>query len=263
MLFRSRRGDQRSGGIAGRIYGGGTIEQSSNAGDISLAEKELSSWSSEYAGGIVGIIAHADSSVVKSYNSGDLTIISDNSNKSHIAMAGGISANNSGTIENCYNEGDMVASATFTGENVNAGGIVAKSLNKSSILRSYNVGKLTGTNNGGICGVLEDNVTVEDCYWNNESEQYTGSVLIPASIRKGIAKGTGIVTGLTTTQMKQQSSYNSFDFETIWSMDSSKNSGYPSLQVKAPLYNVSLTDDGGTKGVATGRSEERRVGKEC
>ena len=230
------RGDQRSGGIAGQIYGGGTIEQSSNAGDIVLAEKALSSYSSEYVGGIVGIIALDSCSVVNSYNIGDITIISDNSTKSHVAMTGGITAQNKGTVENCYNIGDMVASATFTGEYVYAGGIVAESTDKSSILHSYNTGKLTGTYCGGIASVLEDDVTVEDCYWNTESEQYTGSVLLPASTRKGIAGGTGTVTGLTAIQMKQQSSYNGFDFESIWSMDTSKNEGYPILLVIARLY---------------------------
>ena len=62
--------------------------------------------------------------MTESYNEGDIEVITIDILTSHTSATGGIAGISSGTIANCYNKGNMVASETFTGENISAGGIV-------------------------------------------------------------------------------------------------------------------------------------------
>ena len=245
-------GNQRSGGIAGYIAGfslnGSTIAQSSNSGNIVLTEKSCSYGSSAYVGGIAGIVYDKVSRVISSVNRGNVRINAGAPSVDHTSQAGGVVAKSSGTVENCYNMGNVVASETFTGDNVSAGGIVADTVGSSRISQCYNVGGVWGTNLGGIVGKIGSNATVEDCYWNKESMQYVGSILLPVATRKGIGQGEGVVTSLSSTAMKQRSSYDSFDFVNIWSINSGKNEGYPILQRKAPLYRVAVVRGSGSSG---------------
>nr|WP_302962471.1 GLUG motif-containing protein [uncultured Prevotella sp.] len=71
---------------------------------------------------------------------------------------GGICGENSGTIENCYNEGKV------EGKGDDTGGICAR--NFGTITNCYNLGTVIGEHGtGGVCGYTYDNGTITNCYY--------------------------------------------------------------------------------------------------
>ncbi len=59
---------------------------------------------------------------------------------------------------------------------------------------------------------------ITSSYWNTETSGTT----------TGVGSGAATVTGLTTTQMKQQASFVGFDFVNIWDIE--EGVGYPFLR---------------------------------
>ena len=73
-------------------------------------------------------------------------------------LIGGICGENSGTIENCYNEGKV------EGKGDDTGGICAR--NFGTITNCYNLGTVIGKyGTGGVCGDIYDNRTITNCYY--------------------------------------------------------------------------------------------------
>ena len=110
----------------------------------------------------VGSICAVNSgSIENCYNAG--TIVAE---EGHV---GGLVANNysSGSIVNCYNTGNITV-----GSNI-GGGIVAWNFSGGTIKNCYNTGTLTG---GGMNGVVKSNDgTVENCYYLADSESDNGN----------------------------------------------------------------------------------------
>ena len=82
-------------------------------------------------------------------------------------FAGGVCGRNYGTIENCYNTGDVSGTGTSSYGYVYAGGVCG--WNTGTIENCYNTGDVSGTSEygfvyaGGVCG-LNDYGTIENCY---------------------------------------------------------------------------------------------------
>lgn len=97
----------------------------------------------------------AKTSVVK-----NLGVINSSFESGSSDYAGAIAATNYGTIENCYNTGNV------TGQLMFVGGIVGE--NKGTVKECYNTGTITvngqGESAGGICGVAKGNAVIENCY---------------------------------------------------------------------------------------------------
>ena len=75
---------------------------------------------------------------------------------------GGICGENSGTIENCYNEGKV------EGKGEDTGGICAR--NFGTITNCYNLGTVIGKHGtGGVCGHTYDNGTITNCYYLSDT----------------------------------------------------------------------------------------------
>lgn len=75
---------------------------------------------------------------------------------------GGICGENSGTIENCYNEGKV------EGKGDDTGGICAR--NFGTITNCYNLGTVIGEHvTGGVCGYTYDNGTITNCYYLSDT----------------------------------------------------------------------------------------------
>ena len=75
---------------------------------------------------------------------------------------GGICGENSGTIENCYNEGKV------EGKGDDTGGICAR--NFGTITNCYNLGTVIGEHGtGGVCGYTYDNGTITNCYYLSDT----------------------------------------------------------------------------------------------
>lgn len=124
---------------------------------------------------------------------------------------GGLVGYFGGTIENCFSH------ANTTGKG-RVGGLVGNVINPTSyIKKSYSTGLVTVTPdpnlyNGGLIGSNDYPANVTDSYFDMNTS--------------GQTKSAGGV-GLTTVQMKTQSSFANWDFTSIWGIDSD----YPYLQV--------------------------------
>jgi hypothetical protein len=149
-----------------------------------------------YKGGLVG--NNYNSTIENSYASGSAE------GSEQIGGLAGYNYHNS-TIINSY------ASGSVSGNN-RLGGLVG--VNKDSLVEnSYAIGNVEGTDRaGGLVG-LNENSVASNSYYNKETSGQTTS-------NGG--------TGKTTAQMKQEDSYQNWNFDTIWQID--EGITYPTLR---------------------------------
>ena len=202
-----------AGGIVGYAYSG-TISDCYNTGSVTASSTSRSS----YAGGIVG--EAYSSTITDCYNIGSVTASATSTSSSSHAYAGGIVGETySGTtITNCYNTDIITATASFS--HAYAGGIVGEAYSGTTITNCYNTGIITAkdgfSHTGGIAGCAESS-TITNCYYLN-------------IIGKGIGSGTDTATACTAEQMKQQTTFAGFDFETVWIIDDTGEYPLPTLR---------------------------------
>ncbi|MHC4154183.1 MAG: GLUG motif-containing protein [Planctomycetota bacterium] len=166
------------------------------------------------AGGLVGSNSGTGSSTIsRSYCSATV------SGLTHINYVGGLTAENHGTIANCYSTGEVI-------RNNMAGGLVGH--NRAEISNCYSTAVLTGTGQD-VGGLVADNWTgtIVDCFWDIEVSGKTWS---------------DGGTGKTTAEMQTESTFTSagWDFNTpIWQI--CEGLQYPSFwwQHQAPNLVVS------------------------
>lgn len=194
-------GDSFVGGIVGQsdqiTRGTVIISQCGNEGEIYSA--------CNFVGGIIG------RSVIKSeinqcYNKGKVTGAS---------LVGGIlGQSNALVLQNCYNSAEVIG----TGETKNVGGILGNSTNTDVIIKNcYNVGAITQgyglTKGGDIDG---KNITLTSCI-----------TLSNAAASPVLNVAAGGYVEKSDSDMKQQTTYDGWDFTSIWSMPPSS---YPKLK---------------------------------
>ncbi len=154
----------------------------------------------QYNGALVGI-NYAE--VSSSYSTGSV------SGYNHTGGLIGATENyngSNGLVSNSYS----IASASSS--NYGASALVGR-LISGTIENSYGAGTVTApSGNGGLIGE-KNSGTVTNSYWDTETTGQSTS-----------ADGTG----LTTTQMKQRSSFTGFDFSDTWFIED--GTGYPKLQ---------------------------------
>ena len=199
------------GGLVGINTSAVEITNSTNTGNVSYSYS-YSRRSRSYSGGFVG------------YNSGDLTI-TDCTNSGNVlssydypSFSGGFVGYNSGdlTITNSTNTGNVSSSSSSASY---SGGFVGVDYEGTiTISNSTNTGNISGSS-GGFVGSYSYNSkrTIIDSYC------LTGSVG-----RNGNYGYNGYM--LTPEQMRNQNSFNDFDFENVWTMNSFINEGYPYLK---------------------------------
>ena len=169
-----KSGYGNTGGIAGVSYG--SVFHCINHADI---------YSENSSGGIVGMNGAVNKTVTTCYiyrcaNEGTVTADKE---------AGGITAYNSGTVDECYNKGEVTATGEFAGGIVGynyegsillsnsynsaavngttfAGGISGKAYN-SKIQNSYNSGIVSASSGkaGGILGFTVSDYNAKNCYY--------------------------------------------------------------------------------------------------
>lgn len=197
------RGSSNVGGLIGYKYYG-TVTDSYATGDI-LGDKDGGLTNSQ-SGGFVGTFCLGI--ITESYATGDVYGDSD------LGGFGGQSHNCGGTISNSYAMGDVYPSVSGTG------GAFIRYIYLGTVTKSYTTGSVDGQTNGGFIYYDHTCSSCTNNFWDTEvSGQATG----------GIFSG-GRATGKTTAQMKDQATYTSWDFSTIWNIDVSVNSGYPYLR---------------------------------
>lgn len=149
---------------------------------------------------------------------------------SNAAYAGGLIAQNYGTLSNCYSVGP--ASATNgIGDGVYVGGLTGLAQNPDPIESCYSVSPVEAISFhngalGGLIGTDTDSANVSD-YWDLD----TSGIGDPSQGAGNIANDPGI-TGLTDTQLKSGLP-SGFD-PAVWGQNASINNGYPYLLANPP-----------------------------
>lgn len=211
------------GGIAGYLYSSGTVNYC--VSDVDIAARD-------YIGGIIGC-ANYTSSISKCVYIGSL------SGRAYVGGITGQAGIYSGaayvcTMSQCYTKGSVIATGNYSGGLIGytmttttncysfmsvtgvsyVGGAFGYS-DRYSISYCYSKGAVTGSgsNIGGLVGATNA-TTFTSCYWDTQTSGQNSS-----------AGGTG----KTTSQMKTQGTYTSWDFTTIWLLIN-YNDGYPWLR---------------------------------
>ncbi len=124
---------------------------------------------------------------------------------------GGLFSYNNGPVSDCFATGPVNGSITV-------GGLVGMNSDAGTLERCYSAGAVAGsTYVGGFAGY--NSCTISNSYWDTNT-----------SGRASSAGGSGC-TGLTTEQMKQQASYEAWDFTNIWRI--TEGESYPELIMPA------------------------------
>jgi hypothetical protein len=196
------------GGIIGRMRGG-LVTESSSAVNIQTVGR--------FVGGIAGTMTGFNSegaTVQLSSNTGNIT--------SAFRWIGGITGQFGGasTIRNSYNTGDITGTTQV-------GGLTGFHWRASELHNSYSVGKVVGDEEfGALVGHMDPPQgaavgKVEFSFFDTETSGLT--------VGLGIGEANGAF-GRTTAQMKEQGTYNGWDFTSVWAIKSDFNDGYPVLQ---------------------------------
>lgn len=250
------QGNMRVGGISGLSDDSEYINNSTNVEVIALGED------GDSLGGLVGesnkstIIANAAEGIVSGYEAIGGLIGESNDNFIHQSYASGQVTGNyqvggligqlnyefSQTIADNYVVGSVRSNATgdndFSAEGI--GGLFGE-VNK--VRDSSNTSQLNVLNNyvAASVNVMSDNSsspiddqTIGSVIGNlNDPENqviFTNNYYDLAKSSTNQQNGFNYATGLTTEQMKQQSNFNGWDFDGVWTTRNRINDGYPILR---------------------------------
>ena len=189
-----------TGGIAGTISDSTQIIHCTNSGTI---------YSEGYIAAAGGIAAHSSSitgarqSISECGNTGEVTT----RNSGGSGYSGGIIGfTYCVNISNCFNTG-AVSEYAVDGFYVYVGGIAGRCWTSNSTIHyCYNVGKIAGEDQfGGIVGYVYGTTAeaVSDCYYAD-------------TCAVGIGYGVGTVVSKTLEELKQQATFEGFDFTDTW-----------------------------------------------
>jgi len=179
------------GGLVGENDGG--ISESYAVGEVE-GKSEV--------GGLVGY--NSDGNIDKSYATGAVT---GTETGIYYTYVGGLVGINAGPISESYARGAVSGQEDI-------GGLVGYNSGSGSVTNSYATGTVNGYSYiGGLAGLNLGNIM--DSYWDTET-----------SLQSSSDGGTG----KPTADMKQQKTYEEWDFDTIWGINASDNDGYPFLR---------------------------------
>ncbi len=181
-------------------------------------------------GGIVGVMQGSDSQVQNCYFSGMI-----NASSSDSVVLGGIVGSMSGRlscVSDCFNMGYVICDGA---DGSCAGGIIGK-CSSGTVRNVYNVGGINGISRGGIFGYLKGG-TLENGYYLD-------------SLATSAGTGNDVGTKRSWDEMKAKDFFFGFDFNSVWSWNSSEDYPCPTLRgVIAPTWNFegnSVEFSGGT-----------------
>lgn len=194
----SEQSNLNRGGLVGVNKSTGMIISSYNSGNLEFLGENVQ------AGGLV----HANYGIVSgSFNSGEIK-----TNADSLSVSGGIAASNFGVISDCYSSDTAISVSNLTGDSFSGG--------------------IAGNNTG----------TVVNCYFSGETEpvsKFAGSIAATNSGTVvncyhlgayGVGRNLGTVydvVSCTKEQMMKRETYNDFDFDNMWIIDSSFKYKYP------------------------------------
>ncbi len=220
-----------AGAICGStsISNAGIIENCYNTGDIivTAASNDLAG----KVGGLFGTVTgNDDIEFSNCYNTGDIT-----GNYDVGGIAGHASRFN---VKNCYNAGNI------SGGNY-VGGIVGENM---TVMRNcYNVGTVVSEGKAGgivghnLCSSSSLKGDVADCYYLDVNTYAAGKTDWLTETVYASTKATKC----TDEQMKNQATFETFDFDAVWTMAGSEEYLYPELRMGADATedNIVLDED--------------------
>ena len=160
----------------------------------------------DYVGGLVG---RNDGKILDCYTTGSVL------GSSHVGGLVGLNAY-TGTISNSYSTSLVWGISSFVG------GLAGD--NNGTISLCYSIGSVRGDSFvGGLVGYNKFG-TVENSYWDTQT---SGQITSEGGV------------GKTTEEMKQQLTYENWDFTSVWTIE--EGTGYPYLQVSGHSENADLS----------------------
>ena len=166
-------------------------------------------------GGIAGV---NNGSIEKSYVSGIIEC------SIHV---GGIVGSNNGIIQNCYNTASVLGQTKV-------GGIVGINNLYAQIINVYNVGHVGGSLEETVANVIGQNEgTIENAYYINE-------VLNAIGVDEGTSQN---INNVTIGDMKNEATYNGFDFSNIWEFNTSENYNIATLKTVTHIEKENDTEN--------------------
>ncbi len=211
-------------GLFGYIGEGGTVKN--------LAVEDCNNIGTWVVGGLAG--RNDGGTIINSYVTGSVR------GSGH--YIGGLAGSNGGLISSCYS-----IAAVESGIDC-AGGLVGHNSANATITDCYATGKVTGNESiGGLTGRSDG--TIENCYSLGSvsgAERFGGFVgsnygvnsncfwdIQTSDMLVGVGYGSDAgVTGKTTAEMKTQSTFTEWDFDSLWTTSDllSQFNGYPILR---------------------------------
>jgi uncharacterized repeat protein (TIGR02543 family) len=146
-------------------------------------------------GGLVG--ENYEGTIRESFSSGTITSYD---------YTGGLVGSNNDEIISCYSTCTVIGDEYVGGLVGGNSGPIANSFAVGVVNGVYAVGGLAGSNTG---------TTVTSCYWDTET---SGQITSACGTSK------------STAQLKEQATYEGWDFDGVWGINGSDNDGYPFLR---------------------------------
>ena len=195
------KGDSYTGGLVG-YFMAGTISNCYFSGTVI---------GSLYVGGLAG---YSEGKVIDSYSTGMVT------GKEEV---GGLVGDLFGDIIDGYSTG------TVTGEK-EVGGLVGNLF--GNITNSYSTSMVTGDSVvGGFVGTFYRG-EITNSYYDKETSRQDFGIGSIGKVNKVKIIGEDIIKGKSSTEMKRKETYNGWDFDKAWGIDSKVNGGYPYLRTE-------------------------------
>ncbi|QJD84602.1 beta strand repeat-containing protein [Cohnella herbarum] len=207
----SASGIHVSGTVKGRNYVGGAFGLSYGPVSSSSSIAEVTG-SGNQVGGLVG---QNFGIVTESFAEGAV--------KGAAQVGGLIGYDNGGTITNSF------ATGAVTATGATAGGLIGDG-SSGTYTDNYATGKVQASSAAGGFTGKRTGADLQRNYWNTTTSGKSNGA--------GTGSSSGM-TGLTTAAMKQQSSFASWDFATVWTIAGGKTTPY--LQSKKPLGLTDMT----------------------
>ncbi len=205
---------QFNGNIIGNQYLGGLA--GSSFSNITNCQTSGTIVGYSNIGGLIGnsFDGTLTTAIVKCFSSCDISLGADSVNQSVLYIGGLIGSVSNSLVENCYAIGNVITIAgggDYTYWDI--GGFAGVIFNNGNVTNCYSKGEVIGSYNvGGFIG--ESLGTITSCYYDSETSGQSDTV-------KGVPK--------TTAEMKTQSTFINWDFNTMWRIYPTINNGYPYL----------------------------------
>ena len=211
------------GGLVGNNFQG-TITNSCATGTVS--------GSGERVGGLVGF--HQRGTITRSYATGSVS-------GTGTQIGGLVGFNNQADIRNSYATGDVKGG----GSSSRIGGLVGATFAVSRITNSYATGSVSGTgsNIGGLVGILNVGGTISSSYWLDSSASRGGTNVNDTETERTVEQLTSpTAPGASSTDAYHDWSPSVWDFGTSDQFPVIKASGSDIL-TNLPLCTLSIPDD--------------------